>query len=273
MSTSSRSIGRRSGVTRVDEVNSIVGAVLLAADAAEAAPFYSALFGWELCRSATGEVDLLVRGGVAEALVVATTAEVPGWAPVVAVESLVAASAAATRSGGSVRQLTETTVLVEDPFGASYLAIEPAGLDALPAPALRAYDPAQSEPGALSWCQLNSSEPLRSAEYYSVVFGWTLGRSDNDKFTYWRFHKGGPLAHAGLMAIDERSGRGVPGVWQIYFHGDGLDEAGQRVVDSAGSVLVPATDIVAGSFLVASDPTGHMLGIDRMTHGPVDTPS
>lgn len=250
----------------LDEPDSIVGAVLLTGDPSDSCLFYNALFGWELRPVAPG-IASFVRDGVAEALIVSTAVEVEGWVPVIQVEALSATTDVVTASAGAVMPIAEGIVLVEDPLGARCLAVEPGD----PAVSqLRAYDPNQSVVGAMSWCQLNSRESRRSADFYEAVFGWTLGPSDNDKFTYWRFYDGRPLAHAGLMAVDERSGTQVPGVWQIYFHGDDLEAAAHRVVERSGSLLVDTTEIVSGSFLVASDPSGHMLGIDRMTHGPVD---
>jgi predicted enzyme related to lactoylglutathione lyase len=159
--------------------------------------------------------------------------------------------------------------MVVDPLGATFLAVTSAQVTATITPTLRPFDPNQSTPGALSWWQLNSTDPVRSLDFYTSVLGWAGGESDNDKFTYWRFFNGQPLAHAGLMAVDERSGLDVPDGWQVYFHDDEVADAARRLVDLSGSVVVEPTEIVSGSFLVARDPAGHVFGVDRMTHGPV----
>ena len=245
--------------------SAIAGAVLITGDPSDVVPFYEGLFGWDVGSAAAG-VTTFTRAGVAEALAVSTATEVAGWLPIIQVADLSRVQEAVRASAGAVRTITEGMTLLEDPLGARCLVVEPG--DSVLSD-LRSYDPDQSEVGALSWCQLNSREAHRSAEFYDAVFGWTLGPSDNDKFTYWRFYNGQPLAHAGLMAVDERSGTEVPGIWQIYFHGDDQGAMAHRLGELAGSVLVQPTEIVSGSFLVASDPCGHLFGIDHMTHGPV----
>ena len=129
------------------------------------------------------------------------------------------------------------------------------------------YEPNHKVHGRLSWIQLNTDAPERAAAFWTVLLGWELGPSDNDKFTYWRFLDGG-RALAGMMGIDQRSGS-MPCAWQLYFHASEPRSLTEAIEQGGGTIVVSVTRLVGGWFVVARDPAGNLFAADHMQHEPL----
>lgn len=212
--------------------------------------FYSHLLGWT--------VD--PAGWSVDGDVVAHLTTGPGrpsmWVPSAACVDPPSTARRAERLGGEVFA-TDGLWWVRDPIGAWMCLVADAP----------SYRPGDTRAGRFSWAQLNTDDPDRANDFYGQLLGWTVGASDNDKFTYQRFLLEG-VAHAGLMVIDQRSGD-VPVLWQIYFRVDDPAVAARRVEQLGGRIVVPPTRIVAGRFTVVEDPSGVLFGLDTMTHDPI----
>lgn len=221
--------------------------------------FYSVVFGWRMLEGGGGfaldntPVAACRRGPS------------PGWMPAI------------DGSGLTVSQL--------GPLGFRCVPIDASGLVATDESGVRTqiephstslrsacYEPSGSANGRPSWLQLNTSCAKKSLPLYSSLLGWEIGESSNEKYTYLRFNYD-DMAHAGAMLIDRRSGESIADGWQVYFHWDELDGVAERILSGGGTVIVPATRIVSGQFLVATDPEGNVFGVDDMVHasfGPAE---
>lgn len=110
-----------------------------------------------------------------------------------------------------------------------------------------------NDPGSLAMNQLNTSDPAAATDFYSALFGWTITQVATEPQPYWGIENGGQL-NGGMMALP--LGAGGPPHWLPYFTVADLDAAAATIAEAGGTVIVPATAIPAGRFLVARDPQG-----------------
>lgn len=237
----------------------VLGAALFSSTPAEEVDaFYHEVLGWE--RDERG----IFRRGSSDVAYVITGTEL-GWLPVldldvddeqrVSVDSQNQSQPSSPRANRNV----ELRAAV-DPMGSSYGWL----IRGHSVP----YEPFQPSEGHLSWIQLNADDPPSAAEFYRRAFGWDLGPSDNDKYTYWRFLCDG-VPVGGAMKIEQRSGADAAPGWQVYFHAADVATTTDQCSRYGGKILVPPTAIPGGVFSVVTDPLGHVFGLDNMHHDPL----
>jgi uncharacterized protein len=167
----------------------------------------------------------------------------------VSVEDADASAARAADLGGrvvmgpfDVRDAARIAV-IEDPEGATFVLWEPremagAGL--------------VNDPGALCMNQLNTTDPGAAQSFYSGLFGWDF-QAVSEEPPFWSIQNDGVL-NGGMMPIPD--GSPAPPHWLVYFATRSLDASARLLGDLGGRVIVPATAVPSGRFLVGTDPRG-----------------
>ena len=236
-------------------------AELATTDQPAATAFYTALFGWIAHESPMGEGEtytMLHRGDQGAAALYAMNPRnsppgvPPHWLVYLAVDDADATAAKVGANGGIVLAAPFDVMafgrmaVCQDPLGATFAIWQPkthVGVGVV------------QEPGALTWCQLNASDPGEAAIFYQGVFGWA--------------HRRDPMPQGGdyvtYMLGDQRVGGGMPipkGVdapahWLLYFGSADVDATAARARQLGGQWLVAPTDIPGtGRFAVLADPQG-----------------
>lgn len=228
-------------------------------DTAGALTFYGVLLGWEGEEMPAGEgmtYWMLRVGGHAVAGMSAMGEEQrasgapPAWLSYVTVEDADATAARAAELGGTVMMPAFDVLdagrmaLLQDPQGAVLAAWQPRG--SIGAELV-------NDPGAMTMNQLNTSDPQAAADFYSGLFGWSTSQVAPEPQAYWSLENGGRL-NGGMMALPP--GGFAPPHWLVYFTVADLDAAAATIARDGGEVVVPATAVPAGRFLVARDPQG-----------------
>lgn len=212
--------------------------------------FYGALFGWEV------ESGTITLGGTPVASC-GLPVSAPGWLTVVSSESLDADLDAAVAAGGSVVEGPAggdagRSAVLRDNVGAQVVLHEGATLPGL-----------SRTQGHFAWSQLNARDTAAAAAFYGELCGWTTADAVNGSFTYQDFADADGVL-AGLMAIDEASGLGVPVMWQAYVEATDVDAIAARVEEQGGRIWVRPTSIEPGRFVVCADPEGDVFAVESM---------
>jgi predicted enzyme related to lactoylglutathione lyase len=109
-----------------------------------------------------------------------------------------------------------------------------------------------NEAGAFIWCELSTSDPAKSRAFYSDVFGWGWGGSEE----YAEIQVGGRTV-GGMMPRPPAMPAEVPDHWLVYFGSDDLDGDVARAAGLGATTVVEPTDIPGtGRFAVLMDPQG-----------------
>lgn len=181
----------------------------------------------------------------------------PSWTAYLAVESADATAAKVKTNGGMV--MAEPFDVMDfgrmavcaDSVGAVF-AIWKAGTH----PGLGRTQ----EPGALSWVQLNASDPGAAAMFYQSVFGWTHRRDampQGGDYVTWML---GDQPMGGGMPIP--AGVNAPAQWLLYFGASDVDATTTKAQQLGAKTLVPPTDIPgSGRFAVLADPQGAVFAV------------
>ena len=113
--------------------------------------------------------------------------------------------------------------------------------------------------GAPCWVDLMTSDPARSREFYSQLFGWTAEDPNEEFGGYFNFTKDGVLT-AGCMA--SVPGQGVADVWSVYLATDDTRKTVETADANGGQVVAPAMDVGdLGTMAVITDPGGAAIGM------------
>lgn len=247
-------------------------------DPAEAAGFYTELFGWEARETmppdSAGKYFVCTLGGRDVAAVGSARgggpAPVTAWGTCIWVESADATAAAAVDAGGSV--VAEPFDLLEaarmavlaDPAGAVFCAWE-----------ARAHRGAQvvNEPGAWAMSALNTPDPEGAKTFYGAVFGWTTDTFDmgDAEVTMWRVpgYEGGepqqPVSRevvATMMPMQSRDD--APPHWSVDFWVGDTDAVADKAAQLGGTVVVAPFDIPIGRTAVLADPQGAAFSVSKV---------
>lgn len=219
--------------------------------------FYAELFGWEGqdMGEQAGHYTIVSRGGKQVAAISpAQAASPPRWTTYVNVDDLEAVAAQVPVAGGTV------LVAPMDVMDAGRMAIFQDATGAV----IAAWQPGShigaqlvNEPGALIWNELTTSDMAASKAFYSAVFGWGWGGSEQ----YAEPQIGGRTI-GGMMPRPLDMPANVADQWLVYFGADDVDGDVKKAVDLGATVLVEATDIPGtGRFAVLADPQGAAFAI------------
>lgn len=126
--------------------------------------------------------------------------------------------------------------------------------------------------GKFVWYDMMSTDPKRSLEFYSALFGWSHTDELIEGMGNYTMLRAGDREIGGIVPFDPSAG--MPSHWMPYLTVDDVDEAAARIPSLAGSVCVPPCDIPGiGRFAVIGDSTGAYVSIFRSNEaGEVEEP-
>jgi uncharacterized protein len=249
-------------VTR-HEPGSFSWAELATSDADAAKRFYTTLFGWTFSDSPAGpdmvytmlkkrdkSVGALFKMGPQQA------GMPPHWTTYVTVASADESAKKAASLGGKVLAGAFDVMdvgrmaTIQDREGAALCLWEPKkhiGAEVV------------NEPGAMCWCELDTTDTDSAGKFYTGLFGWGTKVGGD----YTEFQRAG-TSIGGMMKIPKEWGS-VPPNWLIYFAVENCDATAKKAGDLGGKPIVPPTTIEnVGRFAVLADPQGAVFAIIQL---------
>ena len=221
-------------------------------DLAAGLRFYQDLFGWEAqdMGEEAGRYNIVLKNGRQVAAI--SPAQDPGpprWTTYINVDDVDDIAKRVESAGGTV------VVPPMDIMSAGRMAIFADTTGAV----IAAWQPGEhtgaqliNEPGAFTWSELSTSDLAKSKAFYSEVFGWGWGGSDE----YAEAQVNGRTI-GGVMPRSPDMPAEVPDTWLVYFGSDDVDAQAKKASDKGATVVVQPTDIPnTGRFAVLIDPQG-----------------
>jgi uncharacterized protein len=219
--------------------------------------FYEQLFGWEGqdMGEEAGHYTIVSKDGKQVAAISPGQAPPPSWwTTYINVDDVDSVAKAAEAAGGAI------VVSPMDVMSAGRMAIFRDTTGAL----IAAWQPRDhlgaqlvNEAGALTWSELDTSDMAKSKAFYSEVFGWGWGGSDE----YAEAQVAGRTI-AGVRPRRPDIPPDAPDAWLVYFGSDDVDKDAARACDLGANVLVGCSDIPGtGRFAIFADPDGATFAI------------
>lgn len=113
--------------------------------------------------------------------------------------------------------------------------------------------------GEPCWADLMSSDPARSRDFYTALFGWSAEDSGDEYGNYITFSKNGQIV-AGLGGA--MGGVEASNAWTVYLKVADADASEAAVTAHGGQIYAPAMTVGdQGRMVVAADPSGAVFGI------------
>ena len=253
--------------TRTHAPGSFVWIELLTTDQPAASRFYTRLFGWtaDHVPISANEVYTIfnLRGDRAAAAFTLAATErdrgiPPHWGLYVSVPNADVAASRVQSLGGrviaapfDVMDLGRMAV-VADPSGAILQLWE-----ARRNPGLGVVN----EPGALCWADLNTPDRDRIERFYTELFGWTIGKEDEEPaHGYWHIRNGD--AYIGGIPPAAHLDPHTPPHWLIYFQVADCDASAAEAARLGARLFMPPTTFEhVGRMAVMADPQGAAFAI------------
>jgi uncharacterized protein len=222
--------------------------------------FYSDLFGWEGqdMGEQAGHYTIVTKGGK-QVAAISPAQDDPGpprWTTYVNVDNIDDVASKVESAGGKV------VLAPMDVMAAGRMAIFMDTTGAF----IAAWQPGQhlgadlvNEPGAFVWSELTTSDLAKSKAFYSAVFGWGWGGTDEyaEAQVKGEGEAAGGRTIAGVMPRRPDMPAEVPDNWLVYFGTAGVDADVTKATGMGASVIVGPTDIPGmGRFAVLTDPQG-----------------
>jgi predicted enzyme related to lactoylglutathione lyase len=119
-----------------------------------------------------------------------------------------------------------------------------------------------SEPGALCWTELTTSDPKAAEAFYTKLIGWTPKHSAPAAgMEYTEFSIGGTPS-IGMMPKPKEMPAHIPSYWMPYFQVVNCDASTAKARELGGKVMVGPQDIPdTGRFTIISDPQGAVFAV------------
>ena len=116
-------------------------------------------------------------------------------------------------------------------------------------------------PGTFSWVDLSTADLVGATAFYEGLFGWSHEDAPmGDDAVYRMFKADGKNVGAASEQRDEERSHGIPPHWNNYVTVSSVDDAGGRVNELGGNLMMDPFDVFdAGRMAVLSDPTGAVL--------------
>mgnify|MGYP001815537693 CR=1 FL=1 len=115
--------------------------------------------------------------------------------------------------------------------------------------------------GEICWNELSTTHPDTCKSFYTELFGWQYGESDNTEMEYTEIKLGDGKQFGGMYKTPSEM-EGVPPHWMAYVSVDDIDAALAKAAEIGGNIVVHATDIPGtGRFGVITDPTGAAIAL------------
>ena len=229
--------------------------------------FYGALFGWTAVGTGSteqaGEYKMFMLDGkyVAGGGPLSDDQVPPHWNTYINVDDADASAAKVRENGGQVLvepmdvMTAGRMAVCADPTGATFSLWQPINF---PGSQL------VNEPGTLCWNELNSRDPEKSKAFYAAVFGWqSKTQPASDGMEYTEFHLNEKMI-AGMFTMTEKIPPEVPPHWMVYFAVADADATAKQTEDQGGKIIVPATEVSVGRFVVLTDPQGITFSVIQL---------
>ena len=114
--------------------------------------------------------------------------------------------------------------------------------------------------GALSWCELMTTDVEAAKKFYSELLGWTLEDMSMEDMTY-TVVKAGEEAVGGIMAVPPQA-QGTPPHWGVYITVNDVDAVAKKAEELGAKTVVPLTDIPdVGRMYCFQDPQGAVISV------------
>lgn len=241
---------------------------LMTTDAAGAAKFYAALFGWqvqEVDMGPMGTYRLFLAAGKQVGGAMAAPPNVPShWLTYVTTDDADASAKKAEELGAKI-VVPPTTVpdmvrfaVAMDPQGAGFGILKPLGPGA---------DEPMPEgplgPGHFVWNELYTKDKDSAAKFYGALFGWTGKVAEGDPMQYFHWMNQGKDI-GGMMNLPAPN---IPPHWLAYIGASDVDASTKKVKELGGKVMMDPMDIPrVGKFSVVTDPQGAAFALFRSSH-------
>jgi uncharacterized protein len=220
--------------------------------------FYAALFGWEGqdMGEEAGHYTIVSKDGK-QVAAISPAQDDPGpphWTTYINVDDVDAVSAKATAAGGTV------VVSPMDVMDAGRMAIVKDTTGAV----IAAWQAGThlgaervNEAGAFIWSELSTSDLASAKTFYSEVFGWGWGGTDE----YAEAQVQGRTI-AGVMRRRPDMPAEVPDMWLVYFGSADVGADFSKAVGLGAGVVAEPGDIPGtGRFAVLRDPQGATIAL------------
>jgi predicted enzyme related to lactoylglutathione lyase len=235
-------------------------------DAEGAKAFYAGLFGWSYEALPVGDdaVYTICRLDGKDVAALSTQSDQersqgipPHWNSYVTVEEVDAVAARVAKLNGS---------LMMPPFdvmeaGRMALAADPTGaVFAIWQPQNHTGAALVNVPGALTWNELATSDVEAAKQFYGGLFGWTYEELDAGDMGVYVVIRNGDRSNGGIRPQGPQE-QGIAPSWVPYFGTEKCDESAAKATELGGRVLMPATQVGAGTFAAIADPQGAVLAV------------
>jgi predicted enzyme related to lactoylglutathione lyase len=119
-----------------------------------------------------------------------------------------------------------------------------------------------SEPGALCWTELTTSDTKAAESFYTRLFGWSPKHSSPGAPMEYTEFSVGSTPSIGMMPKPPQMPAHVPSFWMPYFQVSNVDVSASKSKELGGKVFLGPQDIPnAGRFAILTDPQGAVFAI------------
>ncbi len=129
----------------------------------------------------------------------------------------------------------------------------------------------QPPSGSPCWFEFSSSDPARSLDFHSKLFGWTSRSEDMGQMGAYHFlsHQNGSV---GALCGLPPGAQGQPSNWGIYFAVANLDDSLAKAESLGGKRLGDPFDVPGhGRGAVLADPSGAVFSLWQSAHADAGT--
>jgi predicted enzyme related to lactoylglutathione lyase len=249
---------------------------LMTPDPAAVAPFYRAVFGWEIPEEGMAmpngseyrEIKRADGGNIGGTLTLrpqmAAGGAQSGWMTYFHVDDIDAAVAKAQGLGASVHMPPSTMngigrmAMIADPQGAPLYLMSPIPPADDPNAQSDVFDVEKA--GHCRWNELETSNEPAATHFYKELFGWSADNSmPMGEHGVYRFVECNGVA---IGAINPWKPEFMPVSWLPYFGVEDIDAACAAAENAGGIITHAVHEVPGGDFIfTAKDPGGASLGV------------
>ncbi|MDX6352708.1 MAG: uncharacterized protein QOF84_7498 [Streptomyces sp.] len=225
--------------------------------------FYTALFGWDYIDTGeeSGHYQLAVLKGKTVAGIMEQQPDWPAqsaWMTYLWTDDADGTAKKIRDAGGAL--LMEPTDVMDQ--GRMAIANDPAGaLFGLWQGRAHLGSGLANEPGAFTWNDNLSTDPLAAREFYGHVFGYEyeVVADPSDPTSEYAMIKVDGRPVGGIAGQPSFIPAGTPSYWNTYFSVDDADDAARRAEQGGGAVVLPAAPAPYGRQAVVRDNAGALM--------------
>jgi predicted enzyme related to lactoylglutathione lyase len=116
----------------------------------------------------------------------------------------------------------------------------------------------EGEPGAMCWCEVNSTNAAANGGFYGKIFDLAPTRMDASPIEYYTLDASDGQPVAGVLQMDE-NWAGIPSHWMPYFAVADLAKADATFTRHGGTLLHGPIPSPYGTIMVGRDKQGAVL--------------